>query len=167
MKELENKLNKMLVTDAPFQLPEDARKWIAEYAWVFAVAGLVIGLAFFFPLLAGLGVVSSFGVTYGSGRLFVAAWLALLAMLGYLIVLAVAIPKLKNKQARGWDLMYYSTLAFFIYSVVNTLSYINAGTLFSLLLNLAGLFVGLYVLFQVRSKFKGGATAPKAPAKKK
>ena len=163
MKELENKLNEMLVTKAPFQLPDNFRKWLGDYAWVFALVGLVLGVLAFFPLLAGLGVISSFGVAYGSGRYIVLAWLALLAMAAYLVVLGIATPKLKKKQAQGWDLIYYATLAYFVYDVVYALSYFGVGAILSLFWNIIGLIISLYLIFQIRSQFKGSA---KAPAKK-
>lgn len=165
MQGLENKLNAMLVTNAPVQLPEKARQWIAKYAWVFALVGLVLGLMAFFPLLAGLGVISSFGVAYGSGRFLLLAWLSLLAMAAYLVVLGVATPKLKRREAGGWNLIYYATLAYFVYDVVYALSDFSAGSFMGLIWNLIWLFVSLYFIFQVRSQFKGGAKATKAVKK--
>ncbi len=41
---LETKLNDVFVKNAPFQIPENGRKWIATYAWVFALIGLVLGV---------------------------------------------------------------------------------------------------------------------------
>lgn len=161
MKQLENKLNELLVTKAPVQLPEKGRKWIAEYAWVFALVGLIFGVLAFFPLLAGLGVISTFGVAFGSGRLVVLAWLSLAVMAAYLVVLAMATPKLKRKEAKGWDLIYYATLAYFVYDVVYTLSYVTAGTIMGLIWEFVWLVVSLYFIFQVRSQFKGRVASAK------
>ncbi len=155
MKQLENKLNQLLVTKAPFQLPESARKWIATYAWIFALVGLVLGVMAFFPLLAGLGLVSSFGVAFGAGRLLLLAWLSLAAMAAYLVVLAVAIPKLKRKEGAGWNLIYYATLAYFVYDVVYALSDFDAASFMGLVWNLVWLVVSLYFIFQVRTQFSG------------
>jgi len=168
MKELENKLNDMLVTKAPVQLPESARKWIATYAWIFALVGFVLGVFAFLPLLAGLGIISSFGVAYGSGRFIVLAWLSLAAMAAYLVVLGMATPQLKAKKPRGWDLIYFATLAYFVYGVIYALSYISVGAIMSLIWNSLWFVVSLYFIFQIRSQFKGGAKAVNAtPAKKK
>jgi len=161
MKELENKLNQLLVTKAPFQLPENVRKWIASYAWVFALVGLILGIMAFFPLLAGLGIVSTFGVTYGSGRFLLLAWVSLAAMVAYLVILGMATPKLKAKQARGWDLVYFATLAYFVYDVVYALSFISITAVMGLLWNTIWLVVSLYFIFQVRSQFKGSAKTTK------
>jgi hypothetical protein len=161
LQSLETKLDEMLVKKAPFQIPENGRKWIADYAWIFALVGVILGVLAFFPLLAVVGIVSTFGVAVGAGFAVLMAWLSL-AMLGaYIVVLGIATPKLKNKQPMGWNLCYYSTLFFAVYDVINWVRY-PAG-IFNLLLNLIGTLAGLYVLFQVRSYFKGGT---KAAAKK-
>lgn len=154
MASLEEKFNELFVTKAPVQIPEKGRKWIATYAWVFALVGLVIGVLAFFPLLAALGIVTTFGATFASGRIWVMAWISLLAMAAYLIVLGIAIPKLKAKQAQGWSLIYFATLAYFAYDVAYAVSYISAGAIMNLLWNLIWLALSLYVIFQVRSQFK-------------
>ena len=161
LQQLETKLDEMLVKKAPFQIPEAGRKWIADYAWIFALVGVVLGVLAFFPLLAVVGLVSTFGVAVGAGFAVLMAWLSLAVLGAYIVVLGIATPKLKNKQPMGWNLCYYSTLFFFAYDVVNWIRY-PAG-IFNLLLNLIGTLAGLYVLFQVRSYFKGGS---KAAAKK-
>lgn len=152
MKELENKLEEVFVKKAPFQLPENARKWIAEYAWIFALVGVVLGAMAFFPLLALTGLVSSAGVIVGAGLYVLTAWLSLAIMLGYLVVLAIAIPKLKAMQRSGWQLVYYSALFFLVYGVLNALSY-GFFALMSLVWNVAIAVVELYIIFQVKSKF--------------
>ena len=155
MKKLENKLNDLLVTKAPFQLPENARKWIAEYAWVFALIGLVLGTLGAFSLLAILGFASTVATVAGATKYIFFAWISLLALVGYLVVIGMAVPKLKNKEARGWDLIFYSELAYFGYCALYALSYIGAGAIYTLFWNLVGLMISLYFIFQVRSQFKG------------
>ncbi len=155
MENLENKLNEMLVKKAPFQLPENARKWIAEYAWVFALVGLVLGIMGALSLLTILGFVSTFATVVGATKYMFFAWISLLALVAYLIVIGMAVPKLKNKEARGWDLIFYSELAYFGYCALYALSYIGAGAIYTLFWNLVGLVISLYFIFQVRSQFKG------------
>ena len=166
MKELENKLNEALVKNAPFQLPEKARQWIADYAWVFALIGLVFGLLAVLPLLAVLGFASTLTTALGVQHTLALAWVSFFALLAYLVVLGISVPKLKAKQALGWDLMYYSTLAYFVYDVVYALSYFGASAVFNLIWSIVGLVVSLYVLFQVRDKFKGSKATPRAAVKK-
>ncbi len=159
MEKLENKLNEILVKNAPVQLPENVRKWLAEYVWIFALIGLVFGVFSVLGILAVLGLVSSVGVVIGATQYVFFAWISLFALIAYLVVLGMAVPKLKNKQAGGWDLIFYGELAWFVYSVLYALSYIGAGAIFNLLWNIIGLVVSLYFLFQVRSYFKGGKSA--------
>ncbi len=64
---LETKLNEMLVTKAPFQLPENARKWIATYAWIFALVGCIYGAFTVLLLLPLLGFASVDGAAVGAG----------------------------------------------------------------------------------------------------
>lgn len=165
MASLEEKLHEVLVTKAPVQIPEKGRKWIATYAWIFALVGLVIGVLAFFPLLAALGIVSTFGATYASGRMWAMAWLSLIAMAAYLVVLGIAVPKLKAKQAQGWSLIYFATLAYFAYDVAYAISYISAGAIMNLLWNMIWLVLSLYVIFQVRSQFKGSVKPGRKSAK--
>ena len=167
MKELENKLDEMLVKKAPFQIPDDARKWIAEYAWIFALVGLVLGVLAFFPLLALVGLISGLGVVVGAGFAVMLAWVSLGALLAYLVVLAMSIPKLKAMQYSGWQLTFYSAIAFFVYDVLNWLAS-PAVNFFGFILNTVGVVAFVYVLFQIRSYFKGSkvSSTPKVEAKK-
>lgn len=154
MDKLEKQLEEMLVKNAPFQIPENGRKWLAEYAWIFALVGVVLGIFSVLGLLTILGLTSALLTVVGVGRYALFAWISLLALIAYLVVLGMAVPKLKNMEAKGWQLMYYSTLAYCAYSIIYAFSYIGAGAIFTLFWNLVGLTISLYVLFQVKSKFK-------------
>ncbi len=154
LQDLEAKLNEMLVDKAPVQLPDNWRKWIATYAWVFALIGLVFGVIGFFSLLALLGVVSVFGVVVGAGGYVFMAWVSMLFMAAYLVVLGIAIPKLKKMDKSGWDLLFYSILAFFVYDVFRDLRYANYSTFMAIIWTIAGTVLSLYVIFQVRQYFK-------------
>lgn len=163
MQNLENKLNDMLVKNAPVQLPENFKKWLAEYVWIFAVIGLVFGGIGAMALLAVLGIFSVAAAAVGATQFVFLAWISLFALIAYLVVLVMAIPKLKAKQAGGWDLIFYAELAWFAYSALYAFSDITAGAIFNLLWNVVGLTVSLYFLFQIREYFKG---SKKVSAKK-
>lgn len=155
MEDLEKKLEVIFVKKAPYQIPEKGRKWIAEYAWVFALAGLIFGGLAALSLLAVVGLVSAVGVAIGAGGYVLLSWLSLIALVAYLVVLAMALPKLKAKQRAGWQLIYYSTLFFLVYDVLNWLAYIRlTPSIFSLIWYVVSVGIALYVLFQVRSEFK-------------
>lgn len=161
---LENKLDEVLVKNAPFQLPESLRKWIADYAWVFALVGFIFGVLSILLFLPALGFVSVVGTVANASRFLLASWIAFAVLVGYVILLGVAISKLKNMQKSGWDLIFYSALFFMVYNVIAWLQYPNAGSFFGLLWNIAWGVLGLYIIFQVRSRF---AVVSKTAAGKK
>ena len=148
---LETKLDEMLVKKAPFQIPENGRKWIATYAWVFELVFVVLGFFVLLPLFAvvtGASVVAAaVGATYNLPLL----WLAFLVFLGELVVGAMAVPKLKAMKKSGWNLSYYMVLFNVVYGVVSSLGY---DQMFGIVTQLLGSLVSLYILFQIRSYFK-------------
>ncbi len=153
VKGLEGTLNDMLVKNAPFQLPENARKWIATYAWIFELLFVILGGLAFFALLGVLGIVSTVAAipaTYG-GSYLLFAWLALLVLGAEVVVGAMAVPKLKALKKAGWNLSYYMALFNFAFGVLNAIA--NAA-LFGIVTQAISSLIGLYVLFQVRSYFK-------------
>lgn len=166
LEQLETKFSELFVKNAPFQIPENGRKWIAQYAWIFSLIGAILGVLWFFPLLAAVGLVSAFGVAAGAGFYVLLAWLSLFILIGYAVILAIATPKLKRFEKSGWNLVYYSILFFFVYDVVNWLRYPVSG-LFGFVLNLVGTAAGLYVLFQVRDYFTGKKSVSTATKSKK
>jgi hypothetical protein len=161
LESLENQLNEVLVKKAPVQLPENARKWIATYAWVFALIGLIFGVLGFFPLLAAIGFVSVWGAAVGAGGYVIMAWISLIVMAGYLVVLAIATPKLKRMEKTGWNLLFYSAAFFFVYDVFNWLRYPSFSSVFGLVWNVLWAVVGFYFIFQIRSYFKDKTAASK------
>lgn len=111
-----------------------------------------------FAIFAVLGLTSTvtnvtyLGVPVEANRYLALAWIAFIVLVGYLVVLGMSVPKLKAMQKSGWNLTFYSTLFFAGYDVFNWLQYPSVG-LFSLIWNLLGVAVSLYVLFQIRSYF--------------
>lgn len=165
IKTIEDKLNEALVKNAPVQLPENWRKWLSTYAWVFALVGCIFGIFTILPLLAilGLGTFLVSAAVDGAGYLLLFSWIALAVLIGYVVLLGIATPKLKRMEKSGWDLIFYSALFFLVYDVVSWLQWPRIGTLFGLLWQLAWAVVGLYFIFQVRSHFKtAGSDKPAA-----
>lgn len=158
---IENKLDKALVKDAPWQIPENGRVWIANYAWVFSLVSLIFGVFAVLGLTAVLFVTTvvvnnnPYGLvipeTVTVHHALFAAWIALVILAAYMVVLAISIPKLKRKEKQGWDLTFYAALFFLVYDLFNWLQYPRA--VGSLIGNLIGALIGFYILFQVRSKF--------------
>lgn len=167
LESLETKLNDVLVKNAPFQLPEGARKWIATYAWIFALVGLIFGAFTCLALLPLLGFASVVGTAVGAGGYVFFAWLSLLVLIGYTILLGVATPKLKRMEKSGWNLIFYSSIFFFAYDVLKALTNFGAGAIFSLVWSVITTTVGLYFIFQVRKYFLGKKIADVASAAEK
>lgn len=165
MDSLEKFFDDMLVKKAPFQIPEKARKWIAEYAWIFALIGLVIGIFGFLSLLSLLGLFSVFIAAVGGTGYVALAWLSLIVLGCYLLVLGISIPKLKAKQLLGWKLTYYSLLFFVVYSVLDFFAQPHTAAFFGFVWDVIWIVVALYVLFQVRGHFTGDLSKKTSPKK--
>jgi hypothetical protein len=104
--------------------------------------------------LAAVGLVSTLGFVAGAGDFVIMAWLSLLVLFGTIIVLAIAVPKLKAKARLGWQLLYYSALFSFVYGLFNSLRFSTISVIFNVLWSAFWTLAILYVLFQVRSHFK-------------
>jgi len=174
MKELENKLQEVLVTNAPFQLPEKARKWIATYAWVFALIGFILGalgaIGLFMALVLASVATTTFDFSSEVRGYLAVAWISLVVLVVSTVVLGVAMPKLKQKQAMGWQLIFYLTLGNFAAStVIGFADGVNtfARDVTSFIWNVFVLLVSLYFIFQVRSHFKKAPKATTATKAKK
>ena len=168
LQSLETKLNELLVTKAPYQLPTNFKKWLGTYAWIFALIGAILGVLAILPLLALAGLGSAVASVVGQSSLILFVWLSILVMIGYTILLAIATPKLKRMEKRGWELIFYSNLFFIAYDFFNWIRYVSFGSTFSLIWNLLFAAIGLYIVFQIRSQFTGKAavTTGKTSAKK-
>lgn len=161
---VENKLNELLVKKAPFQLPDNVSKWLAEYAWLFALIGCILGVLAFFPLLAVLGLASALSVVAYTGGALLFAWLAFLVLIGQTVVLGVAYPKLKRMEKAGWNLIFYGALFFAVYDVLDWLRYDNLFNIPLLIWNVFWAIVGLYIVFQIRRYFVASPAASKPSA---
>jgi hypothetical protein len=128
-----------LVKKAPFQLPDDVKEWIVQWAPWITVVLLIISLP---ALLLALGIGAVFlpyaGV-YAPG--FGLAWIVLLIELGLEVS---ALPGLFARKLNGWNLTFYARLVGAVYSAVT----------FSIGGLLIGGLIGLYILFQVRPLYK-------------
>lgn len=154
VKSLELKLDEVFVKKAPFQLPTGFKKWLVEYAWIFAIIGTVFGAIAFIGLLGALGLFSAVAAAVGVGGYVVLAWLALLVLGVQVVLSGMSISPLKAKQKRGWNLMFYSQLISIAFNLFNWLQYSSwASNILSLVWSLLFTAIALYVLFQIRSGF--------------
>ncbi len=161
---IENKFEEAFVKKAPFQLPENAKKWIVQYS---PYIGLVLGILGLWAalllwraahrvneLIEGLDAFTrAYGVNTGvdEARLGVLFWLSFFALVAQSAVSIIAFPGLKERsKKRGWDLLFYSALFSLVYGVFNAF---YDKSFMSLVSSLIGSVIGFYFLFQIRSYY--------------
>lgn len=77
--------------------------------------------------------------------------IALLAVEAVLLLMAYS--PLKNRQRRGWDLVFLVMLLQVVYAIATV--FIDGRGIGSFIFNLLGAAVGFYFLFQIRDHYKG------------
>jgi hypothetical protein len=159
LEKLEKQLNEWLNTKAPFNLPHDIRKAIADALWAIA---LVVGVVQLWGVW-GLWHVGHYVAqvttyaTYIDGpnvaiHLGIFYWISFIVTALAAVLLLTASPKLKRMQKSGWNLLYYAALLNVAYAVLRLLSGVSG--VFSDFLGAAiGAVVGMYLLFQLRDYF--------------
>jgi hypothetical protein len=138
-KDLIGFLDFYLVKKAPFQIPEGGREFIVKFGpWITLVLLIislpallfVLGVGTFFAPMAGVAAASSFGISA----------IFLIVQLGLRIA---ALPGLFARKMSGWNLLFYATLVGFVHSLVS----------YAIISGIIGALIGLYILFQVRTKY--------------
>ncbi|MDQ5885686.1 MAG: hypothetical protein QG628_83 [Patescibacteria group bacterium] len=163
LQKLEDKLNPMLTKNAPFQIPENAKKWIVKYM---PIIGLVVGVLGLFAALALwnaahaastlVDYANELSKAYGTGETVknvgVSFYLAFIMLLITSIIPIVAYSGLKaHSKTRGWNLLYISALLSLVYGVFNAFYY---GSPMNLISTFIGSAISLYILFQIRSYYQ-------------
>lgn len=141
---LESTFDKLFTRTFPAQFPDWFRTIIANWAWLIIVGIIVvqppINLGYWDAIYADRLPANLF--SYGS----------VLVTISTMTLQFVAIPFLKDLRRAGWILLYISAFLILLYGVVRLFSTERSiGPLFGMTL-LAAVF--LYVLFQIRSRFK-------------
>jgi hypothetical protein len=138
-KDLIGFLDFYLVGKAPFQIPDAGREWIVKFGPWITVVLLVLTLPL---LLVALGIGAIFmplgGAGYAAG--FGVLTLFVIVEIGLMVA---ALPGLFSRKMAGWRLLFYSQLVSIVYNLLS--GSIVAGLLFGL--------IGLYILFQVRTRY--------------
>jgi hypothetical protein len=162
LEKLENRLNEWLNTKAPFNLPHDVRKAIADALWAIA---LVVGIVQLWGVWGLWHVghyvtqVATYSTYLNNGsdaviHLGLFYWISFIVTALAAILLLTASPKLRRKQKSGWNLLYYAALLNAAYAVLRLLSGVSG--IFGDFLGAAiSAVVGMYFLFQIRDYFTG------------
>jgi magnesium-transporting ATPase (P-type) len=158
-------------------LPESGRKLIVEWLpWITLVFGvLTLWSAFWLwqwahALDKWVDLANSVSSAYGgaiaaTGRMNFFVWLSLGAMLVQAVIYLMASSPLKDRNKKGWDLLFYAGLVSLAVGLIGVFiggSYGGFSRLFGTLLGSA---IGFYFLFQIRSYYLGKPVAAKAESK--
>lgn len=146
LNQLETLLDEYFGKKAP-AMPDNFKETIVSFAPYLAIIGIVLTLPAVFALLgigAAMGPFSAFvGVsymmTYGLGY-----YVGVIVILVSAVLEAMAIPGLFKRSLAAWRLMFYSSLVSAIGSVIQ-------GSISGALI---GFLIGMYILFQVKEKYR-------------
>lgn len=160
-KDLEQKMDEMLVKNAPFQIPENGRKALVEYAPILSLIGGILSvlaawglwqtghrvnelvdIANQYAAIVGVDTVRNLDVFYYAGVVALAVQAVLMFM---------AYGPLKDRLKRGWSILLLSVVVNFIYGVV--VSFSDYGSVGNLVMSIIGAVVGLYILAQIRGHY--------------
>lgn len=146
-------------------LPEGGQKWLADYAWVIALVGVILSALGLIGILSTLGF-ALFGLVLGGAMLDnLAAGATSTAVGGIILItllfsfalyvietilLGMAIAPLKSYKKRGWDLILIVLLFNTALVVINSVLGLQP---IALIWGLIWAGAAGYFLFEVRDRF--------------
>ncbi len=154
LRQLETKLDEMLVKNAPFQLPEGLRKWLATYAWIFVLIAFIAGLIGLLALPI-IGFASILATFLGRSDVTLLLWLGALFLIVYVVLAWQAFPRLRRMEKTGWDYLYMLTLLGIAHNLLELFGVRAASLAGEIIGFIIGTLLSLYVLFQIRHYFNG------------
>ena len=150
---LEAWLYDLLYKKISYKLPANVRDVLVQFGpWVTLVVAL-LSLPAIFVIFGAGAVVSVYGALAGIsyGPMF---YVSILVLAVQVVLMFMAVSPLLKRRRIGWQLIFYSSTISVVYSIVNSFSY-GYFTFGSLLWGLIGAAISYYVIFQVRSYYKG------------
>lgn len=157
-------------------LPTAGQKWLADNVWWIVLIGAIlsgIGLLFaiggLFVLISLFGAVSAayyapYAAVGITGITILAAVISLVFLAARVVLMGSAIKPLKEKQKKGWVLLFIVWLLQAVAIVIDAvLSLSVVGFFMTILFGAIALAVTGYFLFEIHAQFGG---APKAAKKK-
>ena len=159
---LEKNLEDFFVEQSP-PLSTNAKKALVHYLpWINLLLGLLtlysVYVIWHWAHQASnlINYANSISAVYGgpqisSNRLSFGIWLGLIVLVFEALLYIVAFPATRRRQKSGWNLMFYAFLVNVVYGVV--ILFTSYGGIGTLIWTLLGSFVGLYLLFQIRSSY--------------
>lgn len=141
LSQLEEQLDLYLVQKAP-ELPDGVKNVLVLIAPWFVIIGIVVSIPL---ILAAFGITAVLAPAYVYASSFsVFAVLSTVLLIVSLVFNAMAVPGLLRKDRKGWTYTFYATLISLLASLID-------GQIFSAIL---GGLIGLYLLFQVKEKYR-------------
>lgn len=147
-------------------LPENVRKWIAQYAWAINLIGLILSAVMLvvaiggiiFAYIAASTVTSYTALYYGlsgySQAFMITTIIAILSFAATIVLTAMAIKPLKSMNKRGWDLLFIVALIEVVFSIISAVADFSVFTIIpNLIFTAIGFMIGMYILFEIRSYF--------------
>lgn len=134
-----------LVTKAPFAIPENWKDTIIKIMAVLNVIGIILIIPSLLFLL-GLGtILAPFMALGATANLSINGFgvVPVIFAVVSLVLMVMSAPGLFKKQKKAWTLSYYNVLV----GVLSNILSLNIGGL------VVGSLLGLYMLYQLRSKF--------------
>ena len=148
--------------DVP-HLPANARKWIAGNVWWAVIIGAILfTISAVFELFAVLGLMAALGTvasTYYSATTFV-AWSFVTATVSFVFaalqagLLYMAVTPLKERQKKGWVLLFIVWLVGIIGLVASSILTLNPFSFITSIL-FGAVFAAIwgYLLFEIHGEF--------------
>jgi hypothetical protein len=172
------KLEKMVlgwVKDVP-HLPAIARNWLGTNIWwiilILAIIGGISVLFSFTALMGTVAVLGSVAISYYAVAT-VTPYVIAVGVVGLTflvlqtVLLALAVSPLKEKQKKGWVLLFASWLLNIISVVVNAVLTLNPlGLIIGLLFGAIGIAITGYFLLEIHGQFAHVTKSKGVKAKK-
>ena len=168
LESLEKSLDNLFVKNAP-ALPKGGKDFLVQVLpWlnlIFGVLSLWSALVLWRWAHAADSLVdyaNRLSAAYGgpavaTNRLSVTVWLALVVLVVEGLLMIAAFPGTRERKKSGWNYVFYASLVNVAYAVV--ILFTDYGGVGSFIWSLLVSAIGLYLLFQIRSAYKGVAVA--------
>ncbi len=144
--QLEKMLDEYLGKKAP-AMPENIKETLTSFAPYLAIIGIVISLPAIFAILGIGAALGPLGALTGASYMMTfgpAYYIGVVGLIISVIFEGLAIPGLFKRSMGAWRFMYYASLANFAASVLQG-NFVSA---------IIGGLIGMYILFQVKNKYK-------------
>lgn len=126
-------------------LPANIKALLVQFAPWAAILTVAISIPSLLAIFGG----SAYLGAYGMGGYFFSNWgiryiLMVVFLVANLVLRGLSIPGLFAKSIKGWKLLFYSILLYFVYAIFN----------FDIVGGIISTVISLYLAFQIRESYK-------------